>query len=287
MKTDLDVTRISILVSLIAALSLVATVSGITSDDGPGRYVYTSIRGEDITIYGEGVYKHMSEEVAVQGIAQDYVTLFVGIPLLFAGLILARRGSVRGLVLMAGVLGYFLVTYLFYLTMGMYNSLYLVYAALLCLTFFGLALAVKALVALDRTVWDKAARLIRYEGIFLVANSIMVTFLWLGIVVPPLIDGSLYPVQVEHYTTLIVQGFDLGLLLPIGIVVGVLAAKKRYHGLLFTPPYVVFLSVLMAALTAKILFMADAGYNVIPVIFIMPTICLIASSCSIAVLHRL
>jgi hypothetical protein len=39
-----------------------------------------SIRGENITIYGKGIYQHMAADVAIQGIAQDYVTLFMGVP---------------------------------------------------------------------------------------------------------------------------------------------------------------------------------------------------------------
>src|SRR5690606_12235855 len=86
------------------------------------------------------VYRHMSAEVAPQGIAQDYVTLFAGVPLLIIALFYARRGLIRGRLFLAGVLGYFLVTYLFYLVMGMYNYLFLVYTALLGLSFFAFLL---------------------------------------------------------------------------------------------------------------------------------------------------
>lgn len=37
----------------------------------------------------------------------------------------------------------------------------------------------------------------------------MIGSLWLGVVVPPLVDGSIYPKELQHYTTLVVQGFDL------------------------------------------------------------------------------
>jgi hypothetical protein len=57
----------------------------------------------------------MSAEVAPQGIVQDYVTLFLGIPLLFLSLFMANNGSLRGRFLLSGALGYFLVTYLFIL----------------------------------------------------------------------------------------------------------------------------------------------------------------------------
>ncbi|MFB0509595.1 MAG: hypothetical protein ACETVX_03795, partial [bacterium] len=99
---------------------------------------------------------------------------------------------------------------------------------------------------------------------------------WLSIVLPPLLDGSIFPKELQHYTTLIVQGFDLGLFLPMAFVSGILALKKNPYGYLFTTIYVIFLSLLMTALTSKILFMANAGANVIPVVFIMPTINIIS-----------
>ena len=105
---------LTILVLLLTLISGIAAFTGISSDEGPGEYDYTSIRGEDVTIYGKGIYRHMSADLAIQGIAQDYVTLFVGIPLLLFGLYFARKNSVRGLFVLSGTLMYFLVTYLFY-----------------------------------------------------------------------------------------------------------------------------------------------------------------------------
>ena len=82
---------ITILIILIAVLAIVATTMGIFSSDGTGQYVYKSIRGKDVIIYGKGLYKDMSAEVAPQGIAQDYVTFFVGVPLLFISFFMHRK----------------------------------------------------------------------------------------------------------------------------------------------------------------------------------------------------
>ena len=77
-------------------------------------------------------------------------------------------------------------------------------------------------------------------------------------------------VQAEHYTTLIVQALDLGILLPGGVVCGVLWLRKKAFGYLLVPIYFIFLSLLMCALTAKVIAMWILGYNVIPEIFIIP-----------------
>ena len=278
---------ITILVLLIIIFSGIATVMGITSNNGSGEYDYMSIRGENITIYGKGLYRHMSADVAIQGIAQDYITLFLGIPLLLFALFLFRKNNIKGLFLLSGTLMYFLVTYLFYTAMAMYNVMFLVYLALLCLSFFAFVLTFFCYNITEIKQMFRSEKLIRYSGLFLVINSVMVAMLWLSIVVPPLLDGSIYPKELQHYTTLIVQGFDLGLLLPIGIVSGILAFRKNRYGYLFTTINLIFLSTLMAALTSKILFMANAGENVIPVIFIMPTVCLISAVLSLFILKKM
>jgi hypothetical protein len=272
---------ITFLVLLIVAVSAIATCFGIFSNDG-SRYEYTSIRGEKVTIYGKGIYKHMSADVAIQGIAQDYVTLFIGIPVLLLGLYFSRRG-IRGKFVLSGTLGYFLVTYLFYTTMAMYNIMYLAYVFLLGASFFAFILSLLDIGSIE----FGSEKLPRYAGIFLIINGSLVALLWLSIVLPPLFDGSIYPEQLQHYTTLIVQGVDLGLLLPMAFVSGILAIRKNSYGYLFTTIYVIFLSILMAALTSKILFMAWSGANVIPVIFIMPTICVIAALFSVLLLRNM
>jgi hypothetical protein len=65
---------VSILVLVIIIFAGTAALMGILSNDGPGQYEYESIRGKTVMIYGKGLYKHMSAEVAPQGIAQDYIT---------------------------------------------------------------------------------------------------------------------------------------------------------------------------------------------------------------------
>jgi len=265
-----------VLVALIALLAIVAAGAGIIDVSGPGSYLYSTIRGQEILIYGQGLYRHMSAEVAVQGIAQDYVTLLLATPLLLVALLWARRGSLTGHLVLAGTLLYFLLTYLFYLTMGMYNYLFLVYVALLGLAFYAFALSLTGLIPLgaERKPLPQWKR--RLAGGYLIFNGLMVGALWLGVIVPPLLDGTTYPAGLDHYTTMIVQGFDLALFLPASILCGWLLWRDSGWGRLLAPVYLVFLSLLMTALVAKIVFMAMTGANVFPVAIIMPINCAVA-----------
>lgn len=278
---------ITVLVLLIAVIAIIATTSGIFSNEGSGEYEYMSIRGENISIYGKGIYQHMSSDVAIQGIAQDYVTLFIGVPILLIGLCFARKGSIRGRFVLSGALGYFLLTYLFYTAMAMYNAMFLPYVFLLSMSFFAFILVLSSynISKVKNSFYNE--KIFSITGRFLIINSLMIGILWLGVVVPPLLNGDIYPKEVQHFTTLIVQGFDLSLFLPIGFVSGLLAIKKKHHGYLFSTIYVIFLFILMAALTSKMIFMANTGENVIPVIFIMPTLSLIALILSVLILKSI
>lgn len=278
---------ITILVLLIALVSIRATTAGIFSDKGPGRYLHESIRGQFVPIHGKGLYKHMSSDVAIQGIAQDYVTLFMGVPILLLALFFTRKGSLRGRFVLAGTLGYFWLTYLFYTAMAMYNKMFTAYVFLLGASFFALLMVLFSF-ELSRIRQSFAAeKLFRAAALFLIINAAMVASLWLNIILPPLIEGSVYPQALQHYTTLIVQGFDLGLFLPMAFISAALVLMKSDYGYLFTPVYLVFLSLVMTALTAKIIFMSRAGANVMPVIFIMPTVGILALLFSVLLLTRL
>jgi hypothetical protein len=267
---------ITVLVACIALVASIAAATGVFSNDGAGAYPYKSIRGESVQIYGKGIYKDMSAEVAPQGIAQDYVTLFIGVPMLLIALIWAKRGSLKGRFLLAGVLGYFFVTYLFYLAMGMYNYLFLAYCFLMGTTFFALALTLLSfdLETLPSMFSEKTPT--KFTGGFLIFGAFAIASLWLSVAVPPLLDGSIIPKAVEHYTTLIVQGMDLGLLLPLSAVSGWLLLKRTPFGYLMGTTYLIFLSLLMTALCAKIIAMGLLGSNIFPVIFIIPTFMFVA-----------
>jgi hypothetical protein len=277
---------LSLIVIFIVLLSAFASLTGIMSNDGNDSYQYESIRGQIIEIYGRGIYKHMSADVAVQGIGQDYVTFFIAIPLLIISLAGFLRGSHKAAFVLSGTLGYFFVGYLFYTAMGMYNQLFLVYLALMCLSFFGLFITLKHLQQHDLTELFRKNASGKIVAWFLLFNSVAISALWLQVVLPPLFDGSIYPDQLQHYTTLIVQGLDLGLLLPVCFVVALQLLAGKKDGYIYGTTYIVFLSVLMTALSAKIIAMALNGVNTFPVIFIIPAINLISVSCAVIIIKN-
>lgn len=275
------------LVILVALLTVMATLGGILSKRGSGEYEYNSIRGQKVTIYGKGLYQHMSADVAIQGIAQDYVTLFLAVPFLLVALFLSGSGSLRWRFMLAGVLLYLFLTYLFYMNMAMYNSMFLVYISLTGLSFFALVLTLLSIDTAGLTKSFNNKTPVRFIGGFLIFNAFIISLLWLSVIVPPLLDKTIVPLSVQHYTTLNVQAFDLSLFLPISFVGGMLIISKNKFGYLIAPAYLVFLSFLMTALIAKLIAMALAGVNVVPAIFIIPCITIISIGCSVILIRNL
>ena len=281
-KLSNKIVSLSIIIILFSAI---ASSVGIFTNAGSGTYEYKTIRGEVIQIYGKGIYKDMSADVAIQGIAQDYVTLFLAIPLLIFALIRFKKGSLKSKLFLAGVLNYFLLTYLFYLNMAMYNELFIVYIILLSSSFFAFILNIISIDIKSISLFFSDRTPVKFIGAFLMFLSSMIAILWLSVIVPPLFDGTIIPKSVEHYTTLIVQGFDLSIFLPIAFISGLLLLKKQNYGYLMSSITLVFLSLLMTALVAKIIAMSLVGVNVVPAIFIIPVFLIFSVLCG-AILYK-
>jgi hypothetical protein len=113
------------LIPLIFVLTLVAALAGLWPVAGT-PYPLTSFRGEEVTINARDLYTWDTVSSAAQMQANDLVMLVLGLPLLALSFWLARRGSLRGrLLLHRRPWGYLLasVGLLKFLTLGLAVSL--------------------------------------------------------------------------------------------------------------------------------------------------------------------
>lgn len=271
---------ISVLSVITSICGAVAAAAGIFYSTGGESYMHESIRGQQIVIYGRGLYQHMSAEVAVQGVAHDYVILLLAVPVLMISTYLLKNGELKNILFHAGVLKFFFLTYLFYINMGMYNEMFLVYVLITSASFFALALTLLEVEIpnLRKKFSHDLQR--KFIGGFLIFLSSAIALLWLQVIITPLLDGTIIPESVEHYTSLTVQGLDLSIFLPIAFISGFLLIKNKSWGFLMSAVTLVFLCFLMTALVAKIIAMALTGINVVPVVFIIPAFLILAVLCS-------
>lgn len=264
--------RITLYVGLIALLTVVAAASPFVFTAGSGPVEHLAVTGKLIELYGYGPYRNMPADVAIQGLAQDAVTLCLAIPTLLAGLWMARRGSRTGYLLLVGSIGYLFVQYVLYLAMATYNELFLLWVVLVLLLFQVLLhLLVSGLPQVSE--WPFPPSGVRgYVGGLLIVNGASIALLWLSVIVPPLVDGSLYPDGLAHLTTMVVQGLDLAIFLPVSLLVGCGYLRGTPAGRLLAPAYAVFLTLQMTALLAKIGWMATIGASAGPALVIVPVL---------------
>jgi hypothetical protein len=214
----------------IGILALFAASMGLFYQRPGQPYEYTNHRGETVTINGQGLYYYDTVSMAAQQQGNDLVTLAVGLPLLAVSAWLAFRGSLRGRLLLTGTIGFFLYTYMSMSTLTSFNALFLVYVALFALSLYAFILSMMSfdLEELpgrfsDRLPHGWIAGLLFFVGGFLFLA-------WIGRIVPPLLKGGT-PV-LENATTMVIQVMDLGLLVPLAVLAGILLLRRSAWGYL-------------------------------------------------------
>jgi len=182
MKPNNIVIRLAL---IIVPLALLASGGGIFWQGTGESYPFDTLRGETVMIRGHGLYRYDTVLSSSQEVAQDVVTLLIGIPLLITGILLSHKGTLRGQLLLTGALGYFLYTYGGMSFLTAFNPFFLVYVALFSLSLFGFILAMMNLDVDEvvRQISDGFPR--RAISIYFIAIAVFLSLAWLGLVTVP------------------------------------------------------------------------------------------------------
>jgi hypothetical protein len=247
MKTSTPLLWLSL---LIVVLALVAASAGLFWQGGSGSFTFTTLRREQVAIYGQGLYQYDTPIVALGFKMADAVTLGLAIPLLVLALVFYRHGSLRGGILLAGVLAYFLYNYSSLALGAAYNNMFLVYVAVMALSLFAFVIALGA--------FDPAALMTHFLptlpqrgiGLYLIVSGVILLLIWLVLsIIPALLQGEAPP-EVWSYTTVVTFVIDLGIIAPALIVAGTLLLRGEPFGYLLSAVLLVFTVVLGINLTA-------------------------------------
>jgi hypothetical protein len=255
---------LNILTIAILILSIVAAGGGLFWPSAGEPFEFTSVMGERVKINGSGLYHYDPFEGVVQGQAQDAVTLFIGVPVLAIALLLANRGLLRGRLLLAGVLGYFLYTYTTVAFGVWFNPLFPVYVALFGLSIYAVLLAA-AQIDLP-SLPDHCAKGFPRRGIIALCfgTAAFLLIAWSGRFVPELFSGK-PPYGLWSYTTLFIQVMDLGVVAPLAVVSGILLWKRTPLGYLLSTVLLIKGASLGLALLAMIVNAWRSGVESSPV----------------------
>jgi hypothetical protein len=241
---------------LVAGMALVAAGIGLFWEGGEAATTYTTLRGESVDTYGRGVYDTDSLFRGAGFRGTDAVMLFLGIPFLLAVVALHRRGSVRGTLLLAGALAYFLYVYASLALGSAYNELFLLYVALLGTSAFGFVIALRGV---DRHVLD--TRLPRHAiAIFMLASGVATAAIWLVPEVLPALAAGDTP-DLEGYTTLVTHVLDLGIVVPAVFLSGVLILRREPLGYLLAVPLLVLEASLLPMIALQTASQVEAGVS--------------------------
>ena len=272
---------INILVLIIIVLALAACLFGLFSSGGIGQYEFKSINNETVKIYGEGIYKNDSISAVAQGKASDFVTLVLGIPLLIASIYFTTRGSFKGKLMLTGTLGYFLYTYMSYTFLWTYNPLFIVYVIIMAASLYAFILSFMSFEIEKVPAMFNEKLPTKFLGGFQLFVGFAIGMLWLGKIAPSIFKGAI-PLGLEHYTTLVIQGMDLGIIVPAAFLSGILIIKRKPFGYLLSSVIIIKGVTMLTCISAMIINMALMGVDmslaeilVFPILNLFAVICLI------------
>jgi len=178
-------------------------------------------------LFGADGFYAANPETLPQILGQDLITLVLGVPLLLGCVKLTQKGSLKGVLLWTGLLFYFAYSYYFYVVGVRFNTLFLVYIAIVALSLYGLLALLIQLqgIALQDYLSQKTPT--RLIAAFLLAMAGLFTALWIGVTLSHLFaQSALSPVE-RH-----VIGLDGMVLLPLMFIGGWLLWCNRPWGYL-------------------------------------------------------
>jgi len=218
---------------LIVALAAVSASAGLLAGGGDGPFSMTTPRGETATYAGSGLYRFDPLVVSQEGRIWDAVTLGFAIPLTIAAVVLARRGSLRGRLLLLGLLAYFFYMYFQYAVMVALNPFFFAYVAIVALSpvAFGFALRGLDVSALPARFSPRFPRRL-FVG-YSASMGCALLALWTARTVAVLRSGK-FGAELAGLSTLETQAFDLGLVVPLYLSSAALLLRRRPLGYLLT-----------------------------------------------------
>jgi hypothetical protein len=158
----------------------------------------------------------------------DWVTLVVAVPLLFAGVVRAAAGTIRALLLWLGLIGYALYNYAFYLFGAALSAFFPIYVAALVLAAVVLILALSHIDAREVSESFRPTTPVRFMGGSLVFVGLGLASVWIAMWAAYIFAGRPTPVETEAFK--LVAALDLSLMVPALAAGGVLLWRRMAWG---------------------------------------------------------
>jgi hypothetical protein len=205
-------------------------------------------------LFVSGLY-HDNDNLVAQALGQDLVSLMVVLPALIASALLARRGSARAWLVWLGGLAYLVYSYVTYAFAIRFNTLFLVYVALLGCSSYALigGLAATDLASIQAHFTPRTP--VRGVSLYLAAVAGLFYILWLSEIVPALLAGVIPQSVLDSGTPAnVVHVVDMAWLLPALAITAIMLWRKRPLGYTLAGALLTHLLLLVLAILSMALF---------------------------------
>lgn len=221
----------SILNTLTILLLLIVTICGICSFNTENSYEFVNQYGDNVRIWGAGIYAHDSFFKAPIFIGSDFTILVFIIPISTITFIKTRKKqTIENYINSFGILS-LLLYYSASLAFGVtYNILHLIYISLFGVCFFSVGLMLAKLHTVG--IQHKKVCLFHFtKGMksFLLIAGISLFVAWLPDIINSILSGTSLEL-IEIYTTEITYVLDMGIISPLMFLTYYLINHKNFIG---------------------------------------------------------
>lgn len=210
---------------IIILLLIIISLCGILSLDFSKVYSYINQYGDEVKLFGSGIYKDDSYFKAPIFIGTDLCVLFFGVPLFIISLIKDFRNNTENtqlrLVSIEAISLYYAVSLCFGVK---YNRIFVLYVILFSLLFFTL---IKRMRNLSR--YNYSFEMKKSDAAFLIFSGISLCLAWWPDIIPTIINKTSLKL-IENYTTEPTYVLDLGIISPLCFISLILMKKKDSFG---------------------------------------------------------
>lgn len=210
---------------IIILLLITVSLCGVLSLDFSKAYLYINQYGDEVKLFGSGIYKADSYFKAPIFIGTDLCVLFFCVPLFVISLIKDLRNSIENtqlrLVSIEAISLYYAVSLCFGVK---YNRIFILYVILFSLLFFTL---IKRMRNLSRNNYSFEMK--KTDAVFLVFSGISLCVAWWPDIIPTILKGTSLKL-IENYTTEPTYVLDLGIISPLCFISLILMKKKDSFG---------------------------------------------------------
>jgi hypothetical protein len=251
----------NLVVGLGVLIIMFASIAVCAAFFWPGEgasFAYTNVRGQEVQVYGRGLYRYDTLFIGAANHGNDIVTLLLAVPLLAYTTWLYRLGSLRGGLLLLGTLVYFLYLYASYAMGIAFNPIFPVYIALFSASLFAFVLLFAMLARQDVLTPHLTQLPRRGVALFMFASGVVTLVVWLLPLSAALARNALSPL-IGNQTTNITDVLDLGIITPTTFIAGVLILRRQTLGYLMAFALLVLEILLTPLIAAQTISQLRAG----------------------------